>query len=549
MLVAHHITKYYKQHLVLDDVNVVVNARDRIGLLGENGAGKSTLLRILCGLETCDSGDMSLVPGVRVGLLHQEVPDVLGVTIDDFIQQSVGHLKTIQERLRTLETHMEQSSGDHLTHVLNEYGDLAEMFEVRGGYDIDHRIDAILQGLALDYLARERPIATLSGGEKARVALAALLLQAPDLLCLDEPTNHLDARSLAWLESFLSSYTGTIIVISHDRVFLNKVVTQIWDIDTHQHRVTCYAGNYDAWSIQKAQEQERWKQAYADQQEEIKELKRSIASKARQVGHNRGPRDPDKCLHHAKGERVQQAISKNVRNAQERLDRILADPIAVPPQPLRITPNFHNSSIESQAVVTAHQISKQYGTTTVLNDVTLTISARDRIRLAGANGSGKTTLLGILAGEHMPDAGSVSYAPQARVGFLPQEPVMADPGIKAWEYFRHNLIGSEEQLMALAMRYGLLRYDDMQKDICTLSVGQRRKLELLRLIALEPTILMVDEPTNHLSFSVLEPFEQAIMEFAGPVIVVSHDRWFSERFGGVVWELVDGRLCGEALKR
>jgi len=366
-------------------------------------------------------------------------------------------------------------------------------------------------------------------------------LRSPDLLLLDEPTNHLDVAALERLEDYLAVYSGALLVVSHDRQFLNRVVSRIFEIDEQAHQLKRYEGNYDAYAVTKAAERAKWEEDYERQQEEIKALRRRMRETTRQVAHNRLPKDGDKMGYDFKGGRVQQTISRNVRAAEEQLRRIEGDPIPKPPKPLRFYPRFDAKPLRSDRVIAVEHVSRCYEGRMILRDVNLAIASDARLMLVGPNGVGKTTLLRLLLGLETPDAGTVRVAGSVRLGYLPQEPLL-DPGQTVLGAYRQVVVGYDEQLIAGLLERGLFKLEDMPKTVGQLSVGQRRKLEIARLMAAQPNALLLDEPTNYISLDVLETFETAVLAFPGPVIAVSHDRWFIERFGGERWELVDGRL-------
>src|SRR2546430_5037377 len=336
MLAVRHLCKSYGAITVLDDISFIVNSNDRIGIVGSNGVGKTTLLNILIGQESTDSGSFSFTSYTEVGYLHQTTPEFSGHTMQDLILESVGNLRQLEEQMRELESAMSNANNDQLAGLMDEYEQVSSRFQDRGGYELDYKIDYILAGLRIAYLPRDRGMQTLSGGEKARVGLATLLLRSPDLLLLDEPTNHLDFASLEWLEFYLSNYKGATLLVSHDRQFLNRTVNQIFEIDEHAHHLKKYDGNYDAYVLAKAAERATWEEDYERQQEEIKELRRRVRETARNVAHNRPPTDNDKTAYNFFGGRVQNTISRGVRAAEEQLRRIEANPIPKPPKLMQV---------------------------------------------------------------------------------------------------------------------------------------------------------------------------------------------------------------------
>ena len=545
LLSVHNLSKAYGVITVLNNVSFIINSNDRVGIVGMNGAGKTTLLRTLVGQETMDDGKISFAPSLEVGYLPQTTPDFYGRTIQDLILESLGNLRQLEERMRQLEAAMTTASEDQLPVLLAEYDQLSTKFQDRGGYDLDYKIDTILTGLQLAYLPREQAVDTLSGGEKERIGLATLLLRSPDLLLLDEPTNHLDIASLEWLETYLSHYVGAIIVVSHDRQFLNRSVNQVFEIDEHSHQLKQYAGNYDAYASAKEAERAQWEEDYERQQEEIKELRKRIKETARRVAHNRPPRDNDKMQYDFFGGRVQQTISRGIRDAEERLKRIEADPIPKPPRRLQAHPYFNTENLQSRDVISVTGLGKSLGGRCILRDINFTLAPAARVVLTGPNGAGKTTLLKLIMSLETPGEGVVRVATSARLGYLPQEPDLPDLTKTVLEVYRYDQVGYEDEFVAKLIGYGLFRLEDISKTIGQLSVGQRRKLEIARLLAEQPNVLLLDEPTNYISLDVLEAFEAAVLKFPGPVIAVSHDRLFMQRFGGKIWEIVDGQLVKE----
>jgi macrolide transport system ATP-binding/permease protein len=544
MLAVRHLSKSYGAITVLDDISFIVNSNDRIGLVGSNGVGKTTLLNILIGKESPDSGSFSFTPHTEVGYLPQTTPEFSGDTMQDLILESVGNLRQLEERMRELESAMSNTNNEQLAGLMDEYEQVSSRFQDRGGYELDYKIDSILAGLRIAYLPRDREMQTLSGGEKARVGLAILLLRSPDLLLLDEPTNHLDFASLEWLELYLSNYRGVILLVSHDRQFLNRTVNQIFEIDEHTHQLKKYDGNYDAYVLAKAAERAAWEEEYERQQEEIKELRKRVRETARNVAHNRTSTDNDKTAYNFFGGRVQNTISRGVRAAEEQLRRIEANPIPKPPKLMQVSSFFNIEPLQAEIVIRVSNLTKCWDETCILDDVNFTFASDARILLFGPNGAGKTTLLKILMGVEEPDKGDIRIVESARIGYLPQDPQM-DLDKTVLETYRYGQVGYEGEFVGRLIGYGLFSLEDMQKKVGQLSIGQRRKLEIARLMAEGPNVLLLDEPTNYISLDVLEAFEAAIIKFPGPVIAVSHDRWFMQRFAGKMWELVEGKIISD----
>ena len=541
-LTIQHISKAYAFHQILSDVSFVVNPGERIGLVGANGVGKSTLLKIVIGEIEPDTGAVILAPDHKLGYLAQVIEGFDDQTLDALIAASVARLRQLETRMRDLEGQMTQVSGAALDEIMIQYGEASDQFERYGGYDIEYRIDIVLQGLGVAHLGRERPFGTLSGGEKARVGLALLLLQSPDVLLLDEPTNHLDFATMKWLEDYLRSYRGAILVVSHDREFLNRIATAIVEIDEHSRSAKRYSGNYDTYQRAKLQERLKWVHDYAQQQEEIKALRIEIKQTAHQNSNYRAHTDNDKFVLGIKRATHADTVSKRVRSAEEKLKRIEDDPIPQPPEELKFEATFDPQALKGRMPLIVSRVSKRYGDKTVLNGVSFTLSQKGRVVLVGVNGAGKSTLLRILTGFEKPDSGEVYLNPAVKIGYLDQEGRTLDPTLTVFEAYQQGLEGSEQALKSILLQSGLFRYDDLDKLVGVLSAGQQRKLQIARLIADQANLLILDEPTNYVSFDVLEELEAALKLFPGPVVAASHDRRFIAQFGGEVWSLEDGHL-------
>lgn len=541
LLSVSHVSMSFGPISVLNDISFVVNDGERVGLVGANGVGKSTLLRIITGEITPDSGDVLIPESVTPGYLAQQPPLLPDATVDDLIYEIVGELRQLETQLRDIESRLANPDED-LDALLVDYGEIQERFERAGGYEIDHQIESVIAGLGLGDLDRQRLFASLSGGEQERVLLATLLLRSPDLLLLDEPTNHLDFAALGWLESYLSTYPGGILAVSHDRAFLNRTANRIVEIDERTRTAKQYVGNYDDFAAQHERERAGWIAQYAAQQEEIHELRRALRVSSRQIAPNRAPRDADKMAYDFKGGRIDAAISRGVRAAEERLRRIEAEAIEKPPSTLRILPEFDVAAVRSAEVIAATDLRQEWDGKVILDDVSFVIGAGDRIVIVGPNGAGKTTLLNIIAGRATPTSGEVRVARDVRLGYLDQAADLSAESGTVLDVYRRGLEMDQQAAIDELIRYGLFTIEDVRKSVSVLSAGQRRKLQLARLLAEHPSVLLLDEPTNHLSFDVLTRLEHALLEYPGPLVCVSHDRWFIERFDGVVWELRHGQL-------
>ncbi|WP_329172610.1 ATP-binding cassette domain-containing protein [Streptomyces decoyicus] len=524
------LTKSYGDRLLLDGVSLSVRPGERIGIVGENGAGKSTLLRILAGSEQPDEGHVVVRADGGIGYLGQ-TPDLPpDHTVQDAIDAALADLREMERRLRLLESGL----GHATPGALEEYGELLTVFELRGGYEADARVEKALHALGLAGLTHDRQLGGLSGGEQARLGLACLIAAAPEVMLLDEPTNHLDAAALDWLEDAVLAHRGTLLTVSHDRLFLQRTATAIVEVDADRRSLVRYGGGYGTFVATKAAARLRWEQDHARWCERIEQLTDFAAGGARSVAQGRAIKDGNKMAYDRDKGRVQSSVSSRVRNAQERLQRLRENPVARPPEPLRFR--------------AAPGIGEAEGTLVRLEGVrvgdrlavdSLTVSAGDRLLIHGANGAGKSTLLRVLAGVVPPDRGTVQR--RGRIGFLAQEIPVSRPAEPLFAAFRRGLVGDTEELTALLLSFGLFREGDLPVPVGALSAGQRRRLALARLLARPADLLLLDEPTNHLALTLVEELETALSAWPGALVVVSHDRLLRRRFGGRPYEIRDGR--------
>jgi macrolide transport system ATP-binding/permease protein len=543
-LSVNDISKSYGTHQVLNNVSLTLGAGQRIGLVGANGVGKSTLLKIIMGEIEADTGEMLLSNGMQIGYLAQVIGTADNKTLQEMIDASLERLNRIEAQMRELEARMGTVNPQEADSLMTEYGDVTEQFERYGGYEIEYRINEVLNGLRIGHIPRDRVFATLSGGEKSRMGLAMLLLQSPDVLLLDEPTNHLDYATLTWLEDYLRQYRGGILIVSHDRQFLNRTVNAIIEIDEHTRTTKRYTGTYDTYREAKARERRKWEEDFEAQQEEIVELRYQIKVAARGATKHHATRKVGgdkfaKGFFKGSAERLE---SRLVRNAEEKLSRIEEDPIPRPPEQMRFEADFDPKALKGKYPLVVSRISKSFGGRCVLNDISFTLGLHSRIVLAGANGTGKSTLLRILVGEEQADTGDFYFHPAVKIGYLDQEHRTLDPNKTVFESYAEGLVGTEQQLKTILLSAGLFRYDEFDRKVSALSSGQLRKLQLGRLIAGGANMLILDEPTNFVSFDILESLEEALKTFPGPIIAASHDRRFMQQFGGEVWELQNGEM-------
>ncbi|MFG3346310.1 ribosomal protection-like ABC-F family protein [Streptomyces sp. NPDC048018] len=536
-LTLHQVTHSYGDRQVLDQVSFTVRPGERAAVVGENGSGKSTLLRLIAGAEAPDGGEVTVrFPG-GVARLAQTLELTYAVgpghTVRDTVDAALAELRAMEQELREAEKRL----GDASDARLLAYGALLERFEERGGYRADADVAAALHGLGLGHLRHDRRIGTLSGGERSRLALACVLASGAELLLLDEPTNHLDRDAVRWLQERLRGHRGTVVAVTHDRAFLEATATTILEVDRDTRTVTRYGDGWAGYRTAKAAARRRQTQEHQEWCDELARTEELVAAAGQRLAAT--GRDPGQGFgkHRRSSENK---LSGQVRAARTRLAELRARPVPAPPEPLCFRAHF--STGEGDAGAAAELRDVTVGNRLALDG--LRLSPGDRLLVSGPNGAGKSTLLGVLAGEIEPDGGKVLLP--ARVGHLAQElPAVAaaEPLLTAYAQGRP---GPPDEHAAELLALGLFRDEDLGVPVRALSVGQRRRLELARLVARPVDLLVLDEPTNHLALSLIEELEAALAGFAGAVVAVSHDERFRAAFGGARLELRGGRAVSDA---
>ncbi|MEV5607434.1 ABC-F family ATP-binding cassette domain-containing protein [Streptomyces sp. NPDC052225] len=536
-LIAHDLVRTLGDRRIVDGFSLTAAPGRRIGLIGENGVGKSTLLRLLAGVDRPDSGHVTRP--ADLGLLHQEMPFDAAATLADILDDALRETREDLAELERLAARLAdtaQESADHRA-LLDAYAERLQQAEDRQAWDADRRAALVLDGLGLAALGHERTLGSLSGGQRGRLALAALLIRRPAALLLDEPTNHLDDEAAAFLEAQLRALPGVVVLASHDRAFLDAVCTDLVDLDPAAEGPVRYGGNYSAYLAEKRAERERWERRYAQEQEELEALRYSAGTTAHAVAPNRERRDNEKMGYGHRGGRVQQQISRRVRNATRRLDDLERTQVGRPPSPLRF-----------RAAALARTGPEADGPLVALRDVhvpgrlaldRLDIDPTDRLLVTGGNGSGKSTLLSVLAGR-LPAGGEVRRRPGLTVALLDQDTVFDRPDRTVRDIYVRQLGARRAEAVPLAS-LGLLHEADLDKEVGRLSVGQRRRLALALLVARPPRLLLLDEPTNHLSPRLCDELEDALGPGPGAIVVASHDRWLRRRWHGREVALTKGR--------
>ena len=514
LLTLQNVTKSFAMNTVLKDINLTLQTGSRMGLVGVNGCGKSTLFKLISGAMEPDEGTISLSKGARVGVLTQDADIQSDLTIQQELERVFEPVREMERKLRQMEAEMAEkhddpAAFDQLSHA---YSRLMDRFEDAGGYEWPSRIQGVLAGLGFARGREQQPANLLSGGEKTRLCLARLLLTQPELLMLDEPTNHLDLQSVEWLEDTLKKYRGTVLVISHDRYFLNAVCDCMAEIS--MRRLTQYEGNYDRFAVQRQANLERQLKEYKMQQAEIA---RQEAIIARYRMYNR---------------------EKSIRAAESREKRLeRMEKLEKPVSEQKVRFSFEARRRSGDDVLIAKELSKGFDGRTLFEHFNLHLRAGDRVAVIGANGVGKTTLLKLITGQLPPDSGTVVYGSNVDVGYYDQQQSGLHPEKdvlnELWDDFPRLEIDRVRGVLALFLLTG----DDVFQPISTLSGGEKGRVALAKLMLRKDNLLLLDEPTNHLDMDSREVLEDALDDFDGTLLTVSHDRYFINRVANRVVEM------------
>ncbi|MBC7236130.1 MAG: ABC-F family ATP-binding cassette domain-containing protein [Chloroflexi bacterium] len=532
MLHVSNVSKRYGETLLFEGVSFDLNPGDRVGLVGPNGCGKTTLLRILMGLETPDVGSVRWDPGAEPGYLPQALPIEPEATVQDALRGNRVGPEHWAEQVQALAMRLASAKGAERGRVERAYHQALERLTQAAKALPEHVQAQVLAGLGLEDVSPETPLPILSGGQRTRLGLARLLLQNPSLLLLDEPTNHLDIAALEWLEEYLHAYRGAMLIVSHDRAFLNRTVKQILEIDPPSHKVIMYMGNYDAYALTKAQEREKHRQAYKEQQERIARLEGAISQLK---GHARGIERETIHYHYRK---VAKKVARQATVRQKRLERLLSSEECVEKPKLNweMKLEFVNTPPSGQDVLILEGLGKRFGERVLFEDVNLILLRGERVAFLGANGSGKTTLLRIIMGLEEPSQGSCRLGANVKAGYLAQDQDNLDENATVLETVRHQTSLSETDARGF-LHFFLFQGDEVFTRVGQLSFGERARLALGTLVLQGCNLLLLDEPINHLDIPSRERFEDALRQFEGTVVAVVHDRYFVERFATSIWSL------------
>ena len=538
MLHVRNITHWFGDLKVLDQVSFTLNRGQRAGLIGPNGCGKSTLLKIISGELAPDQGHAQRSPAsLRLGYLPQALDFPPAATVGDVLAAAQGERVSVETRLALAAEQVAAAGNGELAAALAEYDRALAEFEALGGGALHAEADAVLAGLGLADVSQERPVQALSGGQKTRLGLARLLLSQPDLLVLDEPTNHLDIRALAWLEDYLADYGGAILLVSHDRAFLDRTVTTILALDGVTHSLREHPGNYSDYALAMDRSLEKQWAAYQEQQVRVQRLTASIrklSGKAQNIENE---------TIHFYWRRIAKDLARRAVVQKRRLERMLESEELVekPSLTWKMKLEFPDMARSGQDVLQIEDLSVGYGERAVLERVSLHLSYGERAALIGPNGAGKTTLLRCITGELQPWAGQVRLGKGVRLGYMAQEQETLDPAATPLTLLRAAAPLNETEARSF-LHYFLFAGDEVFTTVGQLSFGERSRLALALLASRGCNLLLLDEPINHLDIPSRESFERAMARFEGTVLAVVHDRYFIERFATTLWIVENGTV-------
>jgi len=519
MIATKQVAKSYGYNPVLENITIEVRAGERIGIVGPNGAGKTTFFRMLAGLETPDAGEVFRAKGSRLAYLPQSPSYPHGWSARQVIESAFAEVLALQAQMRQLEGEMTESVQDtaRLEKLIHRYQEVQERFEHLNGYQCEATMAQVVTGLGIPEAMLETPFDQLSGGEQTKIGLAKLLCERCDVLLLDEPTNHLDVEAMEWLESFLRDYAGTVLIISHDRYFLDEVVTAIYEVDGGE--ITTYLGNYSFFVKEKEERLLRQFAEYEEQQKKIKKMQETI-KRLKEWGNRSNP--PNEAFHRR---------AKSMEKALARIERIERPKLEAD----RMDLVFRQSDRSGEEVLIAQDIDKSFANKQLFRQAHLRLRYGERKALLGPNGCGKSTLIKMLLGELSPDSGNVKRGSNVKVGYLSQHAFTGDPKRRVIDLFRDTVAvpeGEARHRLARFLFYG----EQVFKKLENLSGGERMRLRLAQLMHQEVNLLILDEPTNHLDIEARETLEEALGDFQGSLLIVSHDRYFLQKtVDGVFW--------------
>jgi len=515
--VSNLVKEFEVGNKILNGLTFQVDTGERVGLLGPNGCGKTTLLRILTGAVDHDEGDVVIAPGKRIGLISQIPVYPEGYTVEDVLDTAFEPLHAMEREMEALSRRMAQGESDPA--ILSRYDKLSVAFQSGGGYDTETNKNKVCNGLSIPREMRERLFDQLSGGEKTRVNLGRLILEDTDILLLDEPTNHLDLRATEWLEEYLEKFKGTVLAVSHDRFFLDKVVKRV--IEIQEGRAEFYSGNYSFYAVEKERRYEERLRQYEKEQAKIEQLEKS-AEQLRIWAYS----GMDKTF-------------KRAKSMEKRIERMRT--MDKPKRDRKMEVRFGEREFRGDEVLTVKELKKSFGPRTLFDHVNLEVEGGERIALLGDNGTGKSTLIKIIMGEESADSGKLRMGPTVKIGYLPQIIHFAHPERTLVDTMIYDL-DCTAQTARNRLASFKFRGEDVFKPVSALSGGEQSRLRLCMLMDAKINLLILDEPTNHLDIQSREWIEEAVEEYEGNLLFVSHDRYFIDRFATRIWMLENGTI-------
>ena len=503
-------------HDVLSDLSFEVNAGEHVGILGANGCGKTTLFRLLTGEYAPDEGSIAIHKGRRIGLISQIPVYPAGWTTEDVLREAHARLRAMSDRLRELETLMATDSSRAL---LDEYDRLSDDFRRLGGYDMDRERNRVANGLDIPAEMRAREFDKLSGGEKTRVNLARLILEDTDILLLDEPTNHLDLRATEWLEDYITHFRGTVLAISHDRYFLDTIAQRC--IEIVDGRAEFYSGNYSFYAVERQRRFDEQLKKYEKDQAKIEQLQKAAAQM------------------HLWAFMGNDKLHKRAFSMEKRIERL--SQTEKPKEAKRLSAGFKESEFRADEVLVADNLGKGFSGRTLFSGVEFKVTGGERIAVIGDNGTGKSTLVKLIVGEEQPDTGYVRRGPAVRMAYLPQIVKFRDPNLSAADTVIDECRCTMQEARDSLGAFGFTG-EDALKAVGTLSGGEQSRLRLCILMRSDVNLLILDEPTNHLDIPSREWMEDALSGYGEALLLVSHDRYFIEKFANRIWCFENGRI-------
>lgn len=518
ILNATNISKSFGSNEIIKDANFLVNEHEKVAIVGVNGAGKTTLLKILTGEERADNGNVILAKDAKLGYLRQINNVDSTLSIIDELYTVIEHILNMEKRMLEMQEQMQHLSGEELEALYSSYTALTHSYELMDGYAAKSKVIGILKGLGFDENDFERKINTLSGGQKTRVFLAKLLLEEPDIILLDEPTNHLDLRSIEWLESYLLNYKGAVIIVSHDRYFLDKIVSKVIDIENSE--VQMYSGNYSDFSAKKQMLLDAKMKEYLNQQQEIKHQE-AVITKLKQFNREKS---------------IKRAESR--QKQLEKIDRVEAPVTHI--ENMRLSLDISKES--GKDVLTVHDLSKSFDEKHLFSNINFEIKRGERVAIIGDNGTGKTTLLKIINGLLSPDTGEVIYGSNVSIAYYDQEHQVLHMDKTLFDEISDTYPEMNNTQIRNILAAFLFTGEDVFKKIGDLSGGERGRISLVKLMLSKANFLLLDEPTNHLDILSKDVLESALNSFPGTICYVSHDRYFINKTATRILDLTGNRL-------